>query len=996
MTFRLVFLFNACMLLSFYAIAQDRCGTVEYNKQLKRRGLIPSDDRVFEDWLKSKMTTLRASSSKRLKGPPYKIPVVVHVIHKGEAVGTGSNIPEAQILSQIAVLNEDFRRLNPDAVNTPSQFLPVAGSLDIEFVLAKRDPEGLPTNGIVRVQGSKDGWVLADQYELKAQSYWPAEDYLNLWVCDMVDNLVGYGQYPESNLPGIDNSSTNRLTDGVAVWYRAFGSLDDGNFDLSSNFNKGRTLTHELGHFLGLRHIWGDDSGACTGTDYVEDTPNQATSSSGCPTHPRNSCGTVNMFQNFMDYTQDACMNLFTKNQMDRVTTVLENSPRRASLLNSPGLSDPLAAERDLGLRSVISPTGFECSSTIIPSVEIRNYGTATISSAKIQLSLNAIVVETISINTTLANLEAAQIDFAPVVATSGNNEIEFLITEVNGSSDQNPDNNTFTRTFRIAERESAPFAETFSAFPGKWSIVNPDGKITWDAVTAPRETSTNKAARINFFDYEESYGELDALVSPVFDLTSAPVASLIFDRSYVRYLSSNDRLKVVILRDCQPLDEGTVVLDLTGTALRTANSVAGSFVPAGTQDWQREFVDISAFAGEPNIQIAFIAISDWGNNLYLDNISVITSELEDVALIDIESPSFITCETNPSPTVIGQNIGTKTILSLTIQYTVNGVTDELIFSGLNIQQGDAFQLQLPSIPLSGASNTVAITLLNPNGQNDQSPANNSKSFILLLDQSTDKIPTRQNFDLGLENWTAFTASGGTTWQSTSTNFDRSVYYAAHSNTSANDVAWLVSPVLDFSGAATASLVFDHSYRQRPGKRETLKVYGSKDCGSTFEEISSVGLQTEEQEAGWAPTMAAHWVQNAVVNLNEYAGESNVRIAFAVVNNNGNNLFLDNLEFFTTDDPVLIDLSDIYNIYGYNAASPSQSRLQLSFNLPERNEVEYMIVDMMGKTLGHANLADVLNQTYELDADRQLTAGTYILRLRIGQQTFVDRFVIMR
>ncbi|HEY0739800.1 MAG TPA: M43 family zinc metalloprotease, partial [Chryseosolibacter sp.] len=669
MTFRLLFLFNVFLLFSFCVGAQDRCGTVEYNNQLKKRGLVPVDDRVFEDWLKSRMSVLRSSSTKRLKGPPYKIPVVVHVIHKGEQVGVGSNISDAQILSQISVLNEDFRRMNPDAGNTPSQFLPVAGSLDIEFVLAKSDPEGLPTTGIVRVQGSKDGWVLADQYELKSQSYWPAEDYLNLWVCDMVDNLVGYGQYPESTLPGIDNSSANRLTDGVAVWYRAFGSIDDGNFDLSSTFNKGRTLTHELGHFLGLRHIWGDDSGACTGTDYVDDTPNQATASSGCPTHPRNSCGSVNMFQNFMDYTQDGCMNLFTKEQIARVTTVLENSPRRASLLTSPGLNEPLVVQRDIGIRHVISPKEFECSNTISPSIEIRNYGTATVTATTVQLTVNGIVTETRTFDNTLANLAVAQVSFSPVIVPTGVNTISFSITEVNGAADQNTANNSISNSFTVATRETTPFSENFNSFPSKWVLHNPDGKVTWEHATAPRETPQNKAMLLNFFDYEESYGEVDILLTPVLDLTDAPVASLVFDRSYVRYVSSNDRLKIVVLEDCEPIEDGTVVFDSAGSALRTANSVAGSFVPSGIQDWQREFINLTAFAGRANIQIAFIAISDWGNNLYLDNVSVITSELEDVSLLGIDSPSFITCESNPSPLVLGQNVGTKTITQVTIQY---------------------------------------------------------------------------------------------------------------------------------------------------------------------------------------------------------------------------------------------------------------------------------------------------------------------------------------
>ena len=247
--------------------------------------------------------------------------VVVHIIHKGEATGVGTNISDAQVLSQLEVLNKDFNRFNVDALNTPGEFRSVAGSMVVQFVLS----------AVNRVQGSKPSWTVQDNTTLKAQSYWPAEDYLNIWVCDLTD-YYGYTQFPTSSLPGLDYSPTNRLTDGIIISYKAFGSKDYGNFDLRSNFNRGRTTVHEVGHFLGLRHIWGDQTG-CSGTDYVDDTPVQSDKTFGCPSHPQSSCASNKMFQNFMDFTDDACMNLFTQGQVNRMITVLENSPRRASLL---------------------------------------------------------------------------------------------------------------------------------------------------------------------------------------------------------------------------------------------------------------------------------------------------------------------------------------------------------------------------------------------------------------------------------------------------------------------------------------------------------------------------------------------------------------------------------------------------------------------------------------------------------------------------------------
>jgi len=323
-------------LLPVIAICQQRCGTVDYSRQLERTKRLESEQQ-FEEWLEKKIDPRLQPSIGREAALEYEVQVVIHVIHNGEAIGQGSNISEAQILSQIDVLNLDFNRLNVDASNTPSEFTPVAGNMDIEFVLAELDPGGNPTNGINRVKGTKASWSMSDDQQLKALSYWNANNYLNIWICNLTD-FAGYTQFPVSTLPGLENSSTNPLTDGIVIWYRAFGSSDYGNFNLDNGLNKGRTATHEVGHFFGLRHIWGDQSN-CNGTDYVNDTPPQSSSTSGCPNHPQPQCPSGNpraaMFQNYLDLSDDACMNIFTKGQIIRMRTVLENSPRRASLLQT-------------------------------------------------------------------------------------------------------------------------------------------------------------------------------------------------------------------------------------------------------------------------------------------------------------------------------------------------------------------------------------------------------------------------------------------------------------------------------------------------------------------------------------------------------------------------------------------------------------------------------------------------------------------------------------
>lgn len=435
----------------------------------------------FELWLQQQQQDKAKRLGNQRIAATYQVPVVVHIIHNSEAVGMGKNISDAQILSQISVLNKDYKRLNADAVNTPSEFLPLAGVFDVEFVLAKQSPEGLTTNGIVRVQGPKTSWTMNDNYEIKSLSYWPAEDYLNIWVCNLTDYL-GYSQFPVSGLPGLENSSTNRLTDGVVIAYNVFGSSDDGAFDLQANYTKGRTTTHELGHFFGLRHIWADDNGGCNGTDYVDDTPNQAGSTSGCPAHPRVTCTDVTaMFQNYLDYTNDNCMNLFTQGQVGRMVTVIENSPRRASLTTSHGLSTPSPVANDLGIKGIIAPLAGECSAPFVPAVEIRNYGNNTVASARIRLRKDGVITETKDFNFSpgLSPLASTTANFSPISFSSGNHNVAFEILLTNAVADANALNNTEDQDVSIPQNITVPFVENFNAMPATWSTVNPDQSIT-------------------------------------------------------------------------------------------------------------------------------------------------------------------------------------------------------------------------------------------------------------------------------------------------------------------------------------------------------------------------------------------------------------------------------------------------------------------------------------------------------------------------------------
>ncbi len=274
-----------------------------------------------------------------------KIPVVVHIMHlPSEAYGIQSNITDEQIRSQIEVLNEDFGKV----FGTRGYNLdPVGANTEIEFCLATRDPNGNPTNGITRVPyAGSSNFQLSQDRTMKDLSRWPVTRYLNIWVVKSIQSgILGYAYLPEV----MASDPERAFIDGVVMGAFYFGSRDKQllgqNFYLSNTFAYGRTATHEIGHYLNLKHTWGE--GGCEIDDDVDDTPLCSGQYFGCPPSPARpfQCGFNRMVENYMDYSDDACFNIFTLGQKNRMRAALQFYPFRASLVSlanvaSTGCSD--------------------------------------------------------------------------------------------------------------------------------------------------------------------------------------------------------------------------------------------------------------------------------------------------------------------------------------------------------------------------------------------------------------------------------------------------------------------------------------------------------------------------------------------------------------------------------------------------------------------------------------------------------------------------------
>ena len=486
-----------------------RCATVEYEQFLQERNPKRLKEAQFEAWLSPLVTKYKAMrTSSKTTATILTIPVVVHVIHNGQAIGVAPNITDAQVQSQITVLNQDFRKMLGTRGGESTN--PVAADIEIEFVLAKVDPNGNPTNGIDRVAFIQESWAgRGPDIDLivKPATIWDPTQYLNMWTLNISDDILGYAQYPNSSgLQGINDYEGDANTDGVISSYDVFGSSDiSTSFLLADLYDKGRTMTHEVGHFLGLKHIWGDGDGDedsnlpdCNATDYCADTPQAGWEHYTCGIFDTcTSNAGIDMVENYMDYTNDACMNIFTQNQKDRIMVVMANSERRSSLKNSTkGTAIPIfandaevKAQTDYSLVNVS-----DCASLPAPinkKVALTNRGTSPLTTVTLNYSIAGGANQTQNWTGTLAQNESI---IVTLLNTASFGILNVSIGTTNGTTDERVSNNTDTETFGPINYTFTDYVfnlqQDFWGDETTWDLRNTAGVVVYDGGPYPGKHS--------------------------------------------------------------------------------------------------------------------------------------------------------------------------------------------------------------------------------------------------------------------------------------------------------------------------------------------------------------------------------------------------------------------------------------------------------------------------------------------------------------------------
>ncbi|ASZ12443.1 hypothetical protein CK934_16480 [Chitinophaga sp. MD30] len=628
-------------MLTQQAQGQRTCASADaLQERIKKSPYLLNKQQQIEQQL---LQLRQMKSNQREAAQPVSIPVVVHIVLQNPA-----QITDAQVFSQIAVLNRDYTATNTDISKVPAVWKSIIGNTQYQFCLAQRTPNGDPSNGIIRVATTKASFsnplnAVPDVKHANTggSNAWDPRKYLNIWVCQIEGSTLGVATSP-SMFPDDE--------DGVVILYTGFGTEGTA----KAPFNLGRTVTHEIGHYFGLRHIWGDDdadgTARCTVDDGVDDTPLQGKRNFNCPTFPfTDNCSPAVpgiMFMNFMDYVDDACMYLFSAGQSERMRNTL--TAVRPYLLTSDGCTPVNLAEQDASIQTVLSPIGQQCSEDIVPRVLLRNRGSRAITNVQIQYRIDNGTPLSFNWTGNLASLQQTEVVLPSSTSSAGIHTITAYSTLPNGVVDQNTANDTAKAGFRYDNSPPFPFSEGFEGNtfpPASWEIFNPDNSFTWEK-TRDAARSGSASVVMRNLGYATN-GQIDDLVSPVFDGRQEDSVFLLFDVAAALQSdpSSNnlwDSLEVLITTDC-----GKTLKSLYkrgGPDFVTRKTpVLTEFVP-GNNEWRRDSINLTPYIKQGKFRIIFRNYSNYENNIYLDNINLtakkVNSKLREKGVLVTPNPT--------------------------------------------------------------------------------------------------------------------------------------------------------------------------------------------------------------------------------------------------------------------------------------------------------------------------------------------------------------------
>lgn len=588
-----IYILAATMALTSSLWSQNiiKCHTDEYQAERELADATIATRRAeAEAAIQSKIASFQKDGAESVLNT---IPVVVHIMY----ATSDDNITDEQVHDALAVLNEDMRKLNADASNVRSIFAGVQADMEVEFKLAKIDPSGNCTNGITRTHTPLS---LAANNNVKALNAWPNNKYLNIWVVNFIDRnappgslILGYSAFPYNGIPATE--------DGIVIRHDQMGRI-------GTAVSNGRTLTHEVGHWLNLYHTF---QSGCNGGDQCADTPPVASASSGC-NYNQNTCSNdspdlVDMIENYMDYSNDVCMNTFTQDQKTRAKAVLGISYMRGNITSAANL-----------VATGVNQTSYTCD----PDAEFYFNKTYICEGESMTFYDNSAYAGTATKSWEFingSNVQTASGDSVTIAFTNPGDYTVKLTINANGKSDTE----TQQGAFRVWQTNNSYYTNQFAAdfetnLPNAtWLAedVDADG-VTWETTDYAKQAGLKSVYVHNF---NAISGGQDELISAPIVLNNVPSATLKFHYASSRINSNTgDQLRIWVSKDC---GETWILRRFLNAAalMTTSNFVTSDFYPK-SNEWVQTTVGLNPDITAPYILVKFQFLGGGGNNFFLDN----------------------------------------------------------------------------------------------------------------------------------------------------------------------------------------------------------------------------------------------------------------------------------------------------------------------------------------------------------------------------------------
>ncbi|HEY0355033.1 MAG TPA: choice-of-anchor J domain-containing protein [Flavisolibacter sp.] len=844
------------------------------------------------------------------------VPVVVHIILPDPNVVTN-----AMVQKQLDTLNWYYGAAPAgDSLRVYEPFRTTYARSQIRFCLAQRTDDNLATNGIVRITSNED-FSMNSSHPSTVAGAWNTQKYMNMWVVNFgLSGTLGYSYKPGSWPPGHQNI-------GYVVDYRAFGSgpsESQGGYHYE-NYNGGKTAVHEIGHFFNLDHTWGPNNSGnptCTLSDQCADTPPTDGPFFGCPSSfpVTNSCSPTApgiMWQNHMDYADDRCMILFTANQVTRMETALNNAPDRNTLVTSNGCQPLVALPNDAGISAVVTPANGSdhCSSSIIPVVTLKNYGSNTLTSVTITPSVNGSPQAPSAWTGSLAAGATVNLTLNALTLTLGNNNLSFSTSSPNGVADAIPANDHQSSVVNYLSTLSLPIAEGFEAAgfpPPGWVVANPNNDaVKWLRKNVGRN-STASMWIDNFTD--DATNTIDEFRSSAISTTGVTTLNISFDLAHKNYPDADfhDTLTVLVSGDCGASYQ--TVYKKWGPALATAGSANTNYLNPAASDWRSELISINGpILSNPSVVVVFRNTSRWGNNIYIDNINIQKQSQRDIRMVSINNPGATACSPIVTPSVTILNSGAETITSFDVGYRIdNGTIINTSFTGQNLAPGASITVPLvQSGAIATGNKTITAFTFNATsgtGTGDITTSNDTitKGFTVVNLVSP---PLVEGFEVFFPpaNWQIINPDGANTW--TRRQPGRNSNYAAFidnfTNVAQDETDDIKSPFINVAGSDSLIIHFDlaHKYYPNLNYYDTLSVLVSTDCGNNYTRIYQKwgpNLATAGSSVTAYTTAAAgDWRTERIAVGGALVSNGSVNVIIRNTNQEGNNIFIDNINIAT-------------------------------------------------------------------------------------------------